>query len=162
MTTGPCKECGKEVSTKADTCPHCGARQPKTGALTKLVAGTLAFIALAAIVSSISGPATPVTTPPEDPVIAAKKAADLKRYAAAVGAADALKKNLRDPESLRIDSMRVNDDATVVCTEYRAKNGFGGMNRAIAGFVKGSGFTDAASWNKHCRGVMTDQLYAVQ
>jgi hypothetical protein len=41
-----CKECGKEVSSKADKCPHCGVRL-KSGCLMKLlyiVIGIIIFI----------------------------------------------------------------------------------------------------------------------
>lgn len=41
-----CKECGKEVSSKADKCPHCGIRL-KSGCLMKLVyivIGIIVFI----------------------------------------------------------------------------------------------------------------------
>lgn len=31
MALRKCKECGKEVSTKADLCPHCGAKQKRKG-----------------------------------------------------------------------------------------------------------------------------------
>ena len=31
MALKKCKECGKEVSTKADLCPHCGAKQKRKG-----------------------------------------------------------------------------------------------------------------------------------
>lgn len=28
MAVTPCRECGKEVSTAAKTCPHCGVNRP--------------------------------------------------------------------------------------------------------------------------------------
>ena len=28
MALRPCRECGAQVSTEADTCPHCGIAQP--------------------------------------------------------------------------------------------------------------------------------------
>lgn len=28
MAMAPCRECGKEVSTTAKTCPHCGTQWP--------------------------------------------------------------------------------------------------------------------------------------
>ena len=33
-----CSECGKEVSTEAEACPHCGAKQPREFVWLKLVA----------------------------------------------------------------------------------------------------------------------------
>ena len=46
-----CKECGKEVSKKAETCPHCGAPVKKKGGS----AGCLTIILLGIIVFAIIG-----------------------------------------------------------------------------------------------------------
>ena len=51
-----CKECGNEVSTKAASCPKCGAVSKKrTGWLTWLVAGVVLFIVLGVICSRENG-----------------------------------------------------------------------------------------------------------
>jgi len=47
MAMKKCKECEKEVSTKAKKCPHCGAKL-KMGKLLKLITGVVVFL-LAAI-----------------------------------------------------------------------------------------------------------------
>jgi len=48
MSIKKCKECGGELSTKAEACPHCGAKQPKrTSAGTWLILG-LIILAVAA------------------------------------------------------------------------------------------------------------------
>ena len=42
-----CKECKKEVSTKAEVCPHCGARlKEKSGCLSYIFVGTFLFLVL--------------------------------------------------------------------------------------------------------------------
>jgi len=42
-----CEECKKEISTKADVCPHCGARiKEKTGCLSYIIVGTFLFLVL--------------------------------------------------------------------------------------------------------------------
>jgi hypothetical protein len=128
--------------------------------LTKLVAGFFGVAVIGVMLSGLGGPSAPPEPP--DPKAAAKKEADLKRYVAAGAVADTLKKALRDPDSLKFESVRVNDDASVVCAEYRAKNGFGGTNKEMVVFVNLKGSQDAATWNKHCLAPMTDQLYAVQ
>ena len=48
MAMTQCKECGKEISTKAAACPHCGAKAKRTSALTWFVAGLIGL----AVVSS--------------------------------------------------------------------------------------------------------------
>jgi DNA-directed RNA polymerase subunit RPC12/RpoP len=55
MTT--CKECGKEVSDTAKTCPHCGARQrQKTSILIKIIAVPLVGFLLLFFYFLIAGP----------------------------------------------------------------------------------------------------------
>ncbi len=42
-----CSECGKEVSTKAQTCPHCGAKREKVGImLIKVGCGVIILVPL--------------------------------------------------------------------------------------------------------------------
>ncbi len=48
MALKPCKECKKEVSTSAKTCPHCGVANPAVGPKeTAIGLGLVAFIATA-------------------------------------------------------------------------------------------------------------------
>ncbi|WP_180161056.1 hypothetical protein [Acinetobacter sp. YH12064] len=45
MTIKPCKECGGPVSSKAESCPKCGAKQPKkTSVLTWVVLGVIVLV----------------------------------------------------------------------------------------------------------------------
>ena len=47
MALTKCKECKKEVSTKAEACPHCGARlKEKSGCLSYIFVGTFLFLVL--------------------------------------------------------------------------------------------------------------------
>ena len=38
-----CKECNREISKSAKTCPSCGAKNKQTGFFTKLVLGLIVF-----------------------------------------------------------------------------------------------------------------------
>jgi hypothetical protein len=69
---------------------------------------------------------------------------------AAVGAAS-LKAAARNPDSLVLDKVLGMDDGTI-CYEYRAQNGFGGMNREVAALLPNakSLTTSSVVWNKHC------------
>lgn len=59
MALGPCRECGREVSTQAQACPHCGVQikiaAPKAGVGTgfAIVCGALLFGA--AVIGVVSG-----------------------------------------------------------------------------------------------------------
>ena len=71
MAMTKCKECGAEISTTADACPKCGAKQVRTSGCAKVVLGFLGLIVFLAIVgqcsrndsSSTSSPASE-TSPP--------------------------------------------------------------------------------------------------
>lgn len=164
MAMTKCKECGKEISTKAGACPNCGAKVKKQvgilGIIFSLIVGGAIFSGVTA--SKKEEIAQANKSPQQIAAEKAKKDADLHRYAVAVAAAKSIKGAMRDPDSLKFDSMRVSEDGKTVCAEYRAKNGFGGMNKEFVTFVKDIGHRDAATWNKNCRGAMTDQLYAVE
>ncbi len=41
MTMKPCKECGNQVSTKAETCPNCGRQRPGGGVSGTVVLATV-------------------------------------------------------------------------------------------------------------------------
>lgn len=49
-----CKECGAAISTKADACPKCGAKQIRTGGCAKVALGFVLFIAFVIVVSQCS------------------------------------------------------------------------------------------------------------
>jgi len=91
----------------------------------------------------------------------AKNARSLEQVTAARAVKATIRDSLRDPSSLVFESMRVSEDSRIVCTEYTAKNGFGGMNRKFVVYVDRSGFDTADVWKKHCSGPMNDWLWAV-
>lgn len=81
-----CKECGTEISTTADACPKCGAKQVRTSGCAKVVLFVLGFFVFVSIVGTCSRngsstsssssasstqtsqpPATPEPTPPTPP-----------------------------------------------------------------------------------------------
>lgn len=58
MALGKCRECGQEVSTTANKCPHCGCDQPATSARAygtiTLVAVVIGIIAMVWVFTSIN------------------------------------------------------------------------------------------------------------
>lgn len=44
MAMTKCKECGKDISTKADACPNCGAKQVRTSGCAKVVLVLLGLV----------------------------------------------------------------------------------------------------------------------
>lgn len=121
----------------------------------------LAVLFFAYVAISIFGPksdekqpagsaAAPVVKTPEQE--AAEQAQKTRRYMAALAAA-AIKKSLHDPDSLKWSFIRANDDASVMCFEYRAKNGFGAMRLQHATYANKKFTEGANAWNKRCANV---------
>lgn len=145
MSLTKCQECGNEVSTKAKTCPKCGAKVKKpSGFGRKLLLGFVGLVVIVAIIK-------PITETPEQ---AAARQADLDkqvaRMASARKVADAIKSALKNPSSAQWHRVLVNDTGNVVCVDYSAQNGFGGMNRNTIAAVDGRISEKANVWNKHC------------
>lgn len=65
MALVKCHECGQEVSTEADKCPHCGAKpKKKTSLFTWIIAIFFGFIFFRAVLApSSSSTATPASSP---------------------------------------------------------------------------------------------------
>lgn len=61
-----------------------------------------------------------------------------------------LKENLRDPESLSFEQKAWNLDNGAMCFIYRARNGFGGMNRSVMAIVDGQVHESNAKHREFC------------
>jgi hypothetical protein len=74
---------------------------------------------------------------------------------AAVGA-ESIRKAMRDPDSFKLNSVLIIDKTRAVCCEYRARNGFNGLNVGHAVLsTKGKLVTDEMDgfrplWNREC------------
>lgn len=123
-----CKECGQSISTKADACPHCGAKtkaQPLGCGAGLLI--LLAIVMTPALIhglgSSTSTPSTPPTPPkPHDDFASARGACMLF-----------IKQILHDPSSAEFghssDALvnREQDGTWTVVRSVRSKNAFNAM-----------------------------------
>lgn len=153
MSLRNCQECGKQVSTEAAACPHCGAKvRSSPGFLTVSVLIVLGILVIRSLASSSSPSPSklPPPRPPDTTEQIAEKKQEESRFQMAVLYAATLKRSLRDPESVRWSSISTNDDASVVCLDYRARNGFNGMAHEVAVVAAGKTSNKAAAWNKHC------------
>jgi len=162
MALKPCRECGAKISTEAAACPQCGARPKKSmGPVGRLLLG---FIVLAVVIRVFSPGSTSSVTPetpkpvrtPEQ--IAAEKAKEA-RFQRTLVVVKTIKESLRDPESVKWRNILSNEDASVVCVEYRARNGFGGVNLDHVVYAKQQLSTTNASWNRYCA---KKELYDMQ
>lgn len=63
-----------------------------------------------------------------------------------------IKKANRNPASVSWENVLANDDASLICIEYRGQNGFGGMNLERVAFINGAPSDKAREWNSRCAG----------
>lgn len=80
-----CKECGNEISSKASSCPKCGAPAPKkTSLFTWIIAGFFALVVFAAIIPiNTSSPPASAPAPAKKSVVIDKspaKQAERKKF----------------------------------------------------------------------------------
>lgn len=169
-----CSECKAKISDQAAACPQCGApvqaRSNTSGSASPrkrspLAIGCLVLLGLGFIGAIIGGAgnqkggssaATNATTNTagED----AEHKAETARTEFAAIAVASLKKSLRDPESFKLERAFTSMDAKYACIRYRARNGFGGMNRDHVVFTTKGGDQSASGWNRHCvKGEFSEQ-----
>lgn len=152
-----CKECKQQVSSKAEACPHCGAKMPKkTSLFTWIVAGIIAvaFIRIFTAGNSLEPAKKEIAETPKTSATPTKR--DLQLQAGGAGALT-LKRASKDPDTFELKTAVVKPDGAT-CYSYRAKNGFGAMLAGaailtVAGKIlveekDGNAFVSA--WNKSC------------
>ena len=180
MALVKCPDCGTEVSTQATACPKCGRAgnysAPKAKPKTSIfIAGFLVFVAVVMLLMSkytnhretAAEQARIAKLTPEERAAEATRASaaatadaerktteDRKLQNAFLGA-QTLKGAMRNPESFKLASALVMPSGAI-CYQYRAQNGFGGLNvesavlepSSILKTEHSSGFVH--DWNKYC------------
>ena len=140
MTINPCKECGAPVSNKAESCPMCGAKQPKkTSMLTWFMVVLLGAGALIWMYLPSGGGSASSQPSPETQKMMEQAAIQV-----------AIKNTLKDPDSARFEFLNAK------CGTVNAKNSFGGyagakrfVSDGATVYVDGDdGFKKA--WKEHC------------
>ncbi|MCG3744583.1 hypothetical protein ACXHPE_17315 [Vibrio cincinnatiensis] len=161
MALVKCKECGEKVSTKAKSCPNCGAKPPKKTSIVTWAVLVLILFGVYGVWQAESS-LTPEQRKAreEQRAIAAKQQEEQRVKESAQKAAEEKEKrlkgfhclsswdgshtgvkkyvedNMRDPDSFEHIETRitpVSDKGThQLVMKYRAKNGFGGMTVGVA------------------------------
>lgn len=159
-----CAECESNISDAAAACPQCGFPQPtkkEPPDVRKPRSKWIPFIWLAGAVLLFNAiehfpidkkpfvkpqGAVPVQSPSPSTSKATNRATLSALYIAS------LRRSLRDPESLDVDTVLADGDATHVCITYRAKNGFGSTDFSSVVFSKAGGDQGSRAWNRYCAG----------
>lgn len=119
VAIGACAECGKDVSSKAKVCPHCGLVFKRTSGCAAVAALCFGAGLLLVALAEMDTPRTPESPPTQAQVGAGKV------YVAKMDALAALK----DPDSARFGTLRATylpEGRWIVCGEVNSKNAFGG------------------------------------
>ena len=144
MSMKPCRECKKEISSEAKTCPNCGVKKPhrrKIGVGGGIILAVAALLILGALISE----------PEPEPESAEGRAARLEREAVEAAAKKRwgkhclsiwdgshmelvmdVKRKMRDPDSFEhiVTKMSpVSEEGThTLEMDFRARNKYGGMD----------------------------------
>lgn len=151
-----CNECGKQISNEARACPGCGAKIPKKvgpiGIVFAVIIGLAMFQCTMQSEKSKDEKAAiqAAKSPEQIKRETEEKAAEELRFQKTVIFLNGLKKSARNPQTFKTESIAANHDASVICVEFRAQNGFGGINKEFAVYAKGKASQDAKVWNKRC------------
>lgn len=148
-----CRECGAEVSDQAKVCPKCGVAKPvrKTSILTWVAAAVIVpavSLAVFAGRGNDSGPRPAAAPrPPTEREVRASNAYDTLRQ---------IKRRLRNPDSVRWEAVLSSADASTMCVQYRAQNGFGGMTRERIVVAGNQAAQSEKLWAAKCKGLPYD------
>lgn len=164
MAMAKCRECGTEVSDEAKACPKCGISKPvrKTSTFTKIVATLFAF---GLIVSVLAGIDSANDSPAEKAAKEAARKEDFERNVQplvdAGRDAKQLRDSMRDPASFELVKV-IDMGGGTRCFQYRARNGFGGMNVGFALSTPGAFYTEnsagfEARFKRTCNGTGIDR-----
>ena len=143
MAIKPCKECGAPVSDKAESCPMCGAKQPKeTSVLTWICVGMLGLAAMIWFFSD------------HTPNSSSEPSPQMKILQAQASTQVAVRSILKDSDSAKFEFLNEN------CGTVNSKNSFGGYVGSrrfvsINNIVDLEGYSVSkkemdALWRKHC------------
>lgn len=164
MALVKCNECGEKVSTKAKSCPACGAKAPKEKSFI-LRSLLLAFIAFVVYVSVTKEETN--LTPAQKAEVAAMNTnpadeENAKQYLWMEKGKKAVLERLKDPNSAEFNGVyfsRGADNTPMTCGQVNSKNSFGGFvgfKRFISAgspeftFLEGEAKDFSSAWKKYC------------
>jgi len=154
-----CRKCGAEFNQNINTCPKCGTTVSSADNQIKI--GLLVISAM--ILWWVFAPSNKSSSDlAKEQLKAEQKAADDIKWNLVFTGEEMLKKMMRDPDSLEFDRVLYTEDENV-CYTYRAKNGFGGMNKGAAIFSDKGLITNESKefepvWEEKCDGKSGEEV----
>lgn len=161
MALTKCEECGNDVSTRAKTCPQCGAEVTKRHSKMQWIIIGLATIGIVScianeqtksdLVASENAAIEAKKSPEQKAAELAKKAKNEAEFQRVVTGAKAIKQQAKNPESFKLNSAILMKDGAV-CYEYHATNSFNAVVPGVAVLTKSKVTQTNEDWNKFCGG----------
>jgi hypothetical protein len=162
MAMVKCRECDKEVSNKAKTCPNCGVKNPqpqsKFNLYLKLALGAILVISIVKCVNDSGNQESEriaekqrieaSKTPEQRAQEAADKAKREAEFQSTVSRLKMLKSSSKNPKSFELVDAILMDDGTL-CVTYRGTNSF---NAVVTNSTAISKSMKVVDWNKFCSG----------
>lgn len=163
MSLVKCRECGKEVSDSAKSCPHCGIKNPAppspVGNWVKYGFAAVVLLAVFKCVSTVEDARNQkaAAEAAKTPAQRAAEAAAEAEFQSVLARLRALKASTKNPSSFELTGATLMSDGTL-CAEYRGTNSF---NAIVPGNTAISSAGAVVPWNKYCAGKSgRDFLYA--
>jgi hypothetical protein len=130
-------------------CPQCGAKVPQTSVFSWIII----IIFLGWVLGQIMDSGNHTPEPPKASLSKEQQAAENRfQKAGQIGAL--LKSSMREPDSIEWTSIMTNKDASIVCFEYKGKNGFGGVSFGKTVVINGKNSQSDYDWNMKCANKM--------
>lgn len=175
MALARCRKCRKIASTAARTCPHCGVRNPTRKPLSPYLKTAGAFAGTALLLgvvessglraslkaSNIELPRIPIATPAPAPQSTMQQR-EKHRFEVTAAIASTLKQSMDNPHSLVWETILADDDASIICFEYRVKDSRGEYSREYITYSYGKTSEAPEAWNRHCAGKQLNDMIRVR
>jgi hypothetical protein len=84
------------------------------------------------------------------------------RFAVTAAVASTLKESMDNPGSLVWETILSDDDANVICIEYRVKDSQGEYSREYITYAEGRSSEAPEDWNKYCAGKKLNDMIRVK
>ena len=154
MALTTCHNCGTSVSAAAKSCPQCGAKGKaftgRLGSLAIIGRGFLILFGFVIVMSFYAATQKTAGAVSGSTKTSKDDANKLHREKLALAAVKSVRAVLRNPDSMVLETVLVDEEGDIACITYRAQNGFGGMNRDQIVFTPQGGGESRTVWNKFC------------
>lgn len=149
MAKVKCKVCGEEIEETISKCPRCDSLGPKKGKKVKLILLVVMILIVIGFAAGYYSRKDEVEKPYEEVL---KERLDERLQRRAVTAALLLRTRIENSDSLKLESVRTNEDGSVLCFQFTEKDKNGKLKKSRASFVDGELDQSDAGWKLFCNG----------